>query len=192
MENMQTGGPEGWVLFQVDDPNYQVLDENERVKASAEEWLAAMDEGSDAEDCPHRLEPAPGGGPYVYLILTANGESCCNVRDIAMTYHSPVGFAPNRWVAVDPKATFLGAEFAYMGSIIRNYRRDYKAAHDVDLNLSDWEVACVVRDAGCAPSASEQDEWIVDDLHEAALRKAGKVPPSSDDDPKVIKFPGVQ
>ena len=166
MENMNTGGPEGWVLFQTDDPDPECG--GDRKKATLEEWLAEMDKGSDVEDCPHRAEPEIAGDIYVYRIVTANDVVCCRIRDVAMTYLSPTKAEPNRWVAVDPAASFGGVEFAYMGSILRNFRRAYKEAHGADLVLSDWEMAVVYGDASCGSSAAEHDEWLLDDLHEAA------------------------
>jgi len=89
-----------WVLFQTDDPDYEC--EEDRMKATAEEWLVEFDKGSNIEDSPHRLEPEHGTS--VYRIVTAGDEICCRVRDITKTCHSSTDAESNRWIEGEPSS----------------------------------------------------------------------------------------
>jgi hypothetical protein len=61
---------------------------------------------------------------------------------------------------------YNGITLEYLGSVIRNYRRDYKETYGVDCTLTDVEVARCYGDTPVAPTSAEQDVWIVEAMKE--------------------------
>jgi hypothetical protein len=60
---------------------------------------------------------------------------------------------------------YNGVTIEFLGSVIRNYRRDYERTYGHPCTLTDVEVAECYGETPVAPTSSEQDEWIVEAMH---------------------------